>query len=231
MADPKLVFKRQATNQASIGLSTPKTPSHKSIKLFNSQNNILKNTLSHSSRDNLANTLSNKSASNDGSYPKCNSTSVTPCIITAGYEDSRAYPGSGMAGWPQAGLAGNTDKQISAGVGVTADLFLFGIGASSELAWRSHGNTTCADLSACIQLGLGLHAGVGGIMNIGIENNKQSKSSLSAGGFVNVFATGGSVNLSDSSVSSGKGVFGFGAGANGGVQVCASVSLICNKNN
>jgi len=229
MAEPKLVSKRQTTNQPSIRISTPKSPSQRSIKHFNSQSNILKNGLTNSSRDYLANTLSNKSASNDGGYPKCSITSGTPCVDTGGYKDNRAYPGSGMAGWKEAGLAGNTNKQISAGFGGTADVFIFGIGASGEIAGRLHGEEVCLDLSACGQLGLGLHAGAGWSMNIGAENIQSSKVSSTIGGFGNLFSAGGSFNVSDKSLSGGKGVLGVGVGASGGVQVCGSVSVLCRS--
>jgi len=227
MAEPKLVSKRQTTNQPSIRVSTPKSPSQRSIKHFNSQTNILKNGLTNSSRDYLANTLSNKSASNDGSYPKCSSTSGTPCVDTGGYEDKRAYSGSGMAGWKEAGLAGNTNNQLSAGAGVTADVFIFGVGASGEIALRNHSSAICLDLTGCGQLGLGLHAGAGITASVGSENIQPSQASATVGVFGNFFAVGGAVNGSNNSLSAGKGVVGIGAGASSGVQACGSVSVIC----
>jgi len=61
----------------------------------------------------------------DGNYRRCSSTSGMPCIDTGGYVDKRAYPGSGMAGWKEAGLSGYTrGNDIS--VGLSGDLSLIG---------------------------------------------------------------------------------------------------------
>ena len=228
MAEPKLVSKRQITNQSTIGASSPKSPSQKSVKHFNLQSNILG--LNNSSRDYLANTLSDKSASNDGSYPKCSSTSGTPCVDTGSYEDKRAYSGSGMAGWKEAGLAGNTNKQTSIGIGGGADIFIFGVGASVEASKRTHGDSVCTALTGCIQIGLGLHVGTGVVVSTGIENINTTKVSGSVGAFGNIFSSGGSINGSHSSMSIGKGMLGAGAGASAGLQACGTVLIDCKNN-
>ncbi len=228
MAEPRLVAERKPVNiSQKLGVSgSAKKPSQKAISQFNTQSSLINNKTTNTARDEIANNFSATSA-NDGNYPKCSSTSGTPCIDTGGYEDKRAYSGSGMAGWKEAGLAGNTNNQLSAGGGVTADVFIFGIGASGEIALRNHSSAVCLDLTGCGQLGLGLHAGAGFTANVGAENIQPSRTSATVGGFGNFFAVGGSVNGSNDNLSAGKGVLGIGAGASGGVQACGSVSVIC----
>lgn len=226
MAEPRLVTERKSVNLSQKLGASDKKPSQRAVTQFNTQSTLIKNKTAYKARDSIANKLSTISA-NDGNYLKCSSTSGTPCVDTGGYEDKRAYSGSGMAGWKEAGLAGYTNKQVSAGAGVTADLFLFGIGASAEVAGRSHGKALCLDLTGCIQLGLGLHAGAGAVFSAGAEKKEISKVSTTVGGFGNFFATGGSANISDGGFSGGKGMLGAGAGASSGVQACATVSVRC----
>ena len=229
MSEPKLVAERaidRSTNQQVGRATLPKKPSEKSANQFKAQNFLLNDKANNLARDNIANKLSSVA---DGSYPKCSATSGNPCIDTGGYKDKRAYSGSGMAGWKEAGLSGNTNNRLSVGGGATADIFIFGVGASGEVAKRSHGSSVCTDLTACIQLGLGLHIGGGLSMTAGTENIEASKVNASAGGFGNFFSTGGSLNISDGSVSGGKGVYGAGVGVSGGVQACATVSVKCTK--
>jgi len=107
MSEPKLVAERainRSTNQQVGRATLPKKPSEKSANQFKAQNFLLNDKANNLARDNIANKLSSVA---DGSYPKCSATSGNPCIDTGGYKDKRAYSGSGMAGWSQAGLAGN----------------------------------------------------------------------------------------------------------------------------
>jgi len=229
MAEPRLITERKNNtnlNQQIGVVTSPKKSSQKAVNQFNAKNALITDKTTSLVRNAIANNLS-KTASNDGNYPKCSSTSGNPCVDTGGYIDKRAYSGSGMAGWKEAGLAGNTSNQLSAGAGVTADVFIFGIGASGEIALRNHSSAVCLDLTGCGQLGLGLHAGAGFTANIGAENIQPSRASTTVGGFGNFFAVGGSVNGSNNNLSAGKGVLGIGAGASGGVQACGSVSVIC----
>lgn len=135
MAEPRLVAERKSVNLSlKSGISnSAKKPSQRAVDQFNAQSSLINNKTKIKARDALANQLSATSI-NDGNYPKCTSTSGTPCIDTGGYEDKRAYAGSGMAGWKEAGLAGNyvnntnTEERIEfakvylprVGMGITA---------------------------------------------------------------------------------------------------------------
>ncbi len=108
MAEPRLVTERKSVNLSQkLGASnSAKKPSKRAVAQFNTQNSLINNKTASTARDSIANKLSTISA-NDGNYPKCSSTSGTPCIDIGGYEDKRAYAGSGMAGWKSSGLSGN----------------------------------------------------------------------------------------------------------------------------
>ena len=108
MAEPRLVTEKKSVNLSQkLGASnSAKKPSKRAAAQFNTQNPLINNKTANKARDSIANKLSTISA-NDGNYPKCSSTSGTPCIDSGGYEDKRAYAASGTAGWKAAGLSGN----------------------------------------------------------------------------------------------------------------------------